>query len=249
MAQRPSRAEDLSIWSSVDAYYEQAVGAADPALSAVVVSSRSEGLPEIQVSPLQGRCLQLLARAVSAARILEIGTLGGYSAIWLARALPPGGRLTTLELDPKHATIARANLDRAGLSSAVEVVVGPAADTLARLQRERVPPFDFTFIDADKESYREYLEASLRLSRPGSLIVADNVVRRGDVRDPKSPDPAVQGIRRMTDWLGHRPELVATVLQTVGAKGHDGWLMALVVGDVSGSPGRGRAPPRGASTT
>ncbi|HTT72607.1 MAG TPA: O-methyltransferase [Thermoplasmata archaeon] len=228
MTQRPSEAEDLALWSRVDAYYEGLLGASDPALTEALRSSAAAGLPAIQVSPLQGKLLHLLARTAGARRILEIGTLGGYSAIWLARALPPGGRLVSLELDPKHAEVARANLARAGLADRVEVRLGPAAESLRRLAAERAEPFDLVFIDADKQGYPEYLEGALRLAKVGTVLVADNVVRRGDVADPGHDDPQVTGVRAMHERLQRTPGVRATVIQTVGAKGYDGFTLARV---------------------
>ena len=214
-------------WDAVDAYFEDLLLAPDPALDAAVVASRAAGLPEIAVAPNQGKLLNLMARAAGARRILEIGTLGGYSAIWLARALPEGGKLVTLEFDPKHAEVARSNLARAGLADRAEVITGPALDTLPKLSG----PFDFIFIDADKQSYPDYFRWAVKLSRKGSLIVADNAVRDGKVADAKSTDPAVIGTRRMVEAMGAEPRVEATALQTVGVKGYDGWAVALVVAD------------------
>jgi predicted O-methyltransferase YrrM len=211
-------------WPAVDAYLEQLFALTDPALEAALEDSRAAGLPEISVSPAQGRVLQVLARAAGARMILEIGTLGGYSAICLARALPPDGRLITLELEPSHAAVARANIARAGLAAAASVIVGPALDTLSTL----TGPFDFIFIDADKPSYPEYLSWALRLSRPTTLIVADNVVRDGAIIDAASDDPRVQGMRRFLEALAGEPRVSATVLQTVGSKGYDGFAVAVV---------------------
>ena len=217
-------------WTEVDRYYESALTASDTDLEAGLRASEAAGLPPIQVSPLQGTFLHLLARAVGARRILEVGTLGGYSTTWLARALPSDGRLVSLELEPKHAEVARLNLGRAGLSDRVEIRVGPAYRGLAALAAERVPPFDFVFLDADKVGYPDYLEGSLRLSRPGTVIVADNVVRGGDVANEATDDPSSLGVRHMTERIAAEPRLSATVLQTVGAKGYDGMTVALVVG-------------------
>ena len=228
MPQRPSPTDDLAVWSSVDRYFGAALGDGDAALADGLRASAAAGLPPIQVSPLQGKLLHLLARAIGARRILEIGTLGGYSTSWLARALPADGRLISLELEPKHAELARANLERAGVADRAEVRVGPATEGLAQLVRERAEPFDLVFIDADKPGYPEYLDGALRLARVGTLIVADNVVRRGDVADPGSTDPSVVGVRRMTERISREPRLAATVVQTVGAKGYDGMTLALV---------------------
>ena len=217
-------------WSAVDGYFTDLLVRPDEALKAALTASDEAGLPTIAVSPNTGKLLHLLARALGARRILEIGTLGGYSTIWLARALPEGGRLITLDFDPKHTRVARANLARAGLDHMIEHREGRAADTLSQLVEAGEPPFDFIFIDADKESYTEYLEWSLKLSRPGSMIVADNVVRAGQVSDSASPDPLVQGVRRFLERVAAEPRLTATVIQTVGIKGHDGLAIALVTG-------------------
>ncbi len=229
MTQRPSAPADVELWTAVDRYYGGILAASDPDLEAVLEASHAAGLPEIQVSPLQGKLLHLLARALGARRILEIGTLGGYSTVWLGRGLAPEGRLYTLELNPRHAEVARANMVRTGLGHAVEVRVGPALELLPALEREGAGPFDLVFIDADKPSYPDYLDWAVRLSRPRSVIVADNVVRRGDVTDAASPDPNVQGIRRMNEAIARNPRLSATAIQTVGPKGHDGFAFAVVL--------------------
>jgi predicted O-methyltransferase YrrM len=218
-------------WSAVDRYFADLLVSPDPALEAALQASAAAGLPSIHVSPSQGKLLQLLARMQNARAILEIGTLGGYSTIWLARALPPDGRLVTLEADPRHAAVARANLARAGLADVVELRLGRALDLLPRLAAEGRGPFDLIFIDADKVSYAEYLEWALRLSRRGSLIIADNVVRKGAVVEADSADPNVQGVRRFNERLAAEPRLSAVALQTVGSKGYDGFAMALVVAD------------------
>jgi predicted O-methyltransferase YrrM len=215
-------------WTAVDGYIGTNLVPADPVLEAALEASTDAGLPPIGVSPAQGMMLHVLARAQGARRILEIGTLGGYSAIWLARALPPGGRLITLEADPRHANVARANLARAGLTDVAEVRVGPAQDTLPRLHAGGDGPFDLIFIDADKPGYPDYLSWSLRLSRPGTMIVADNVVRGGAVAEPASPDPNVQGVRRYIEMMAAEPQISATVIQTVGSKGYDGFALAVV---------------------
>jgi predicted O-methyltransferase YrrM len=217
-------------WTQVDEYLCGLLLPADPALEAALESSTARGLPAIQVSALQGRLLWLLARAQGARSILEIGTLGGYSTIWLARALPAGGRLVTLELDPVHAEVARENLARAGLADRVEVQVGPALESLDRLNAGHQGPFDFVFIDADKTGYPDYFTRALALSRPGTLIVADNVVRGGAVADAGSTDPSVQAVRRLYTMISNEPRVSATVLQTVGVKGYDGLVIALVTG-------------------
>jgi predicted O-methyltransferase YrrM len=214
-------------WSAVDRYYADLLVPDDPALDAALRSAADElGWREGSVSPAQGMFLHLLARASGARSILEIGTLGGYSTIWLARALPPGGRLVTLEADPEHARVARANVARAGLGGAVEVVLGRALDTLPSLEG----PFDLVFLDADKEHNPEYLHRALELSRPGTLIVADNVVRGGSVLDTASDDPTIRGLRRFNELLAADPRVSATAIQTVGAKGWDGFALAVVNG-------------------
>jgi predicted O-methyltransferase YrrM len=215
-------------WDAVDDYLSELLVPADPALAAALADSRAAGLPEIAVAPNQGRLLELLARMCGARRILEIGTLGGYSAIWLARALPDGGRLTTLEYEPRHAEVARGNIARAGLADRVEVVVGAALDTLPELAAGGAGPFDLIFIDADKDNYPGYLDWSLRLSRPGTVLVADNVVRNGGVIEPDHTDPRVRGVREFLARVAAEPRLSATALQTVGTKGYDGFAIALV---------------------
>jgi predicted O-methyltransferase YrrM len=225
-------------WTAVDRYLTDLLVPADPALDAALLASAAAGLPSINVSPNQGRLIQLLARARGARTILEIGTLGGYSTIWLARALPPGGRLVTLESDPGHAAVARANLKYAGLADVVELILGPALETLPRIASEGRGPFDFVFIDADKPSYPEYLNWSLKLSRPGTLILADNIIRDGAVIDPSSDDPRVHGVRCFLDLLASEPRVSSTAIQTVGSKGYDGFALALVTaGHESHTPG------------
>jgi predicted O-methyltransferase YrrM len=219
---------EREVWRAVDRYFVDLFDLDEPVLAEALTASASAGLPDIQVSPLQGRILHLLALLQNARRILEIGTLGGYSTIWLARALPPRGRLVSLELEPRHARVAHSNLKRAGLADRVEIRVGRAIDSLAALEVEGVEPFDFVFIDADKESYPEYLIASLRLSRPGALIVADNVVRNGTIVDPLHPDARVQGIRRFFEVMAAEPRLLPAAIQMVGPKGYDGWAIARV---------------------
>jgi len=228
-------------WTAVDAYLESRLLRTDPVLEACLRTSREAGLPEIQVSPVQGRLLELIAGAAGARRILEIGTLGGYSAICLARALPKGGRLVTLEIEPKHAEVARTNIERAGLSSKVEIRLGPALETLPKILAERMPPFDLVFLDADRPNNRSYLEWALRLTHPGALIVVDNVVRNGEVADPNQRDPRVAGVREMIDAIAGEGRLRATAIQTVGQKGYDGFLLARVEAAEPGrSPGRER---------
>ncbi len=223
----PKKTNDT--WKQVDDFFSNALIPQDPALDRTLRANREAGLPEIDVTPLQGRFLEILVRATGARRVLEIGTLGGYSTIWLARALPQDGVVVTLELEPRHAEIARANLRSADLESRVDFRIGPAAETLAGLVAEGTPPFDFIFIDADKAGYPEYLQWSMRLCRPGTLIVADNVVRDGKVVDPGNPDPNIQGVRQFTDLLAREPRLSATVLQTVAGKGYDGFAVAVVL--------------------
>ena len=210
--------------AAVDAYLAEHLLPSDPSLDDLLTASADAGLPDIAVSPLQGRLLELLARLVQAQRILELGTLGGYSTLWLARALPPGGRIVTLELDPHHAEVARSNLARAGVGDTVEIVVGPALETLPGVAGS----FDLVFIDADKERSADYLAASLGKARPGALIVVDNVVRGGALADLADDDPRVVGARRGVEAIAAEPRLVATGLQTVGAKRWDGMLLAYV---------------------
>jgi predicted O-methyltransferase YrrM len=219
-------AEDL--WNDVDAWLTGHLAPPDEALEAALAATEQAGIPAINVAPNQGKLLQLLARSIGARTMLEIGTLGGYSTIWLARALPPGGRLVTLEIDARNADVARRNIANAGLGDRVEVVLGPALDTLPRLQANGFGPVDFSFIDADKQHNVEYVSWALALSRPGSLIVVDNVVRAGRVIDAASTDPSVQGTRRLFEFIAREPRLTATALQTVGSKGYDGFLLARV---------------------
>jgi predicted O-methyltransferase YrrM len=215
---------DVQTWQDVDGYFTAQLLTPDPVLDAALEANALAGLPAIDVSPAAGKLLHLLARSVGARRILEIGTLGGYSTIWLARALPADGRLVTCEINPHHAEVARANLTRAGLDGLVDVRVGPALDTLPALDG----PFDLAFIDADKQAGAEYFRHALRLSRPGTMIVVDNVVRGGRVADAGSADPAVRGTRAVLDVIAQEPRVEATAIQTVGSKGYDGFLLALV---------------------
>lgn len=212
--------------AAVDDYIASKLLGDDEALSAALRANAAAGLPAIDVSAAQGKMLHLLARIAGARRILEIGTLGGYSTIWLARALPADGQLVTLELDPHHAAVARANLDHAGVGALCEIRVGDAIATLAALPGEAL--FDLVFIDADKERYADYLTAAVRLSRPGTVIVCDNVVREGGVIDPASSDPKVPGTRALFDAIAAHPRLDATAIQTVGAKKWDGFILAVV---------------------
>jgi predicted O-methyltransferase YrrM len=217
-----------SSWIDVDDYYGSLFVPADDYFQAGLAAARSAGLPQIQVSATQGRLLELLARLRGARHILEIGTLGGYSTTWLARALPPGGSLITLELNPRHAEVARANLERAGFGQSVEVRVGAASESLAALHAEGTGPFDLIFIDADKGGYPDYFTWSMRLSAPGTLLVIDNVVRGGRVLEADSTDEDVQGVRRMNELVAAEAGLIVTTLQTVGAKGYDGLTFAYV---------------------
>ena len=215
------------VWSDVDAFFEQHLQPADDILRATLETNVAEGLPPIAVTPPQGKLLHLLARACGARRILEIGTLGAYSTIWLARALPPSGKLITLEIDLHHAEVARRNLERAKVSQRVEIRVGDAAVLLDAMQGY-VEPFDFVFVDADKKSSDVYFKAVLTLSHPGTVIIIDNVVREGKVADASSDDEDIKGIRRMTEWLATQRNISATAIQTVGGKSYDGFLMAIV---------------------
>ena len=218
-------------FAAVDRYVTELLVPSDPALEAARAASAAAGLPAIEVTPTQGRLLELLARLQGARTVLELGTLGAYSTIWLARALPDGGRLVTLELDPRNAEVARANVERAGVADRVELRVGPAAATLRELAAAGEGPFDLIFVDADKGSNDEYLRLALALSRPGTLIVADNVVRGGAVADPATTDPSAQGIRRFNELVAGDPRLDATAIQTVSSKGHDGLALVLVLAD------------------
>jgi predicted O-methyltransferase YrrM len=216
-------------WRAVDQYITDTLLTTDAVLDAAVQAATDAGLPAISVTPSQGKFLQLLARAQGARNILEVGTLGAYSTIWLARALPTGGRLVTLEFEPAHAKVAQANIVRAGLSDVVELRVGAAMDTLPQLAAERRGPFDFIFIDADKENYPGYFTWALKLSRPGTMIIADNVVRDGAVIDASSSDARVQGVRRLHEVIAAEPRVSATAIQTVGSKGYDGFTLAMVI--------------------
>jgi predicted O-methyltransferase YrrM len=220
----------VETWSAVDEFVQGTIVPHDEALTAALRASEEAGLPPIQVSPPQGKTLTLLARSIGAASILEFGTLGGYSTIWLGRALAGGGRLITLEADPRYAEVAERSLERAGLRDAVEVRVGPALDLLPGLDEEGAGPFDFVFIDADKVHTPDYFAWSLERCRPGALIVADNVVRGGLLADPACEDPAVLAQRTFHEMLAAESRVEATTIQTVAAKGYDGFTLALVVG-------------------
>jgi len=221
------------LWSKVDRYLDDLFVGDDPALEAALEASKEAGLPAIAVAPTQGKLLYLLARLQRAKRILEIGTLGGYSTIWLARALPADGRLITLEYVAKHAEVAKANIARAKLADKVEIRVGQALATLSLLAAEKAGPFDLVFIDADRPNNPAYLEWALKHTRKGSLIVCDNVVREGQVLDARSKDAGVQGMRRFNELLATEPRVTATAIQTVGVKGYDGFAVALVTADPS----------------
>jgi predicted O-methyltransferase YrrM len=224
----PIPEELWQLWHSVDQYLTDSLVWPHPALDAALAANSAANLPQRDVSPLQGKLLHLLARLSRARTILEIGTLGGYSTIWLARALPSDGRLISLEADPRHAAVARENIALSGLAHCVDVRVGMALDTLPTIEAEGLGPFDLIFIDADMPNNPHYLEWALRLSRPGSLIVVDNIVRTGAVVDATNPGPGIQGNRRMLELLANEPRLSATAVQTVGSKGYDGLLIALV---------------------
>ncbi|HDR9505386.1 methyltransferase [Burkholderia cepacia] len=219
---------DQDQWNQVDAYFSATLVPSDDALDAALAASNAAGLPAINVAPNQGKLLQLLATIRGARRILEVGTLGGYSTIWLARALPPGGTLVTLELNPEHAKVATRNIARAGFAEVVSVIVGNAKDSLARLVDAGDAPFDFIFIDADKDNNPVYLDAALKLSRPGTVIVVDNVVRGGRVADPDNREPDVVGVREGFARLMAEPKLTTTAVQTVGQKGWDGFSISIV---------------------
>jgi len=220
--------DTTDLWKKVDTFFTDAFIPADSTLDAALAANREAELPAIDVTPLQGKLLELLIRVTGAKRVLELGTLGGYSTIWMARAVGANGTVVTLELDKRHAEIAQHNFDQAGVSGRVPLHVGPASDSLARLVAEKAAPFDFIFIDADKAGYPDYIEWSLKLSRPGTIIIADNVVRDGKVVDPDNADPNIKGVRRFTEIVAQEPRLSTTVLQTVGSKGYDGFAIAIV---------------------
>jgi predicted O-methyltransferase YrrM len=217
------------LWTAVDQYITQTLFPSDPVLEAVLRASAEAGLPPIQVSPSQGKLLYLLARSIHARKILEIGTLGAYSTIWMARALPADGRVLTLEADRKHAEVSGANIARAQLGGMVEQRFGPALDTLPQIAAEGRGPFDLIFIDANKSTMAEYFEWALKLSHPGSMIIADNVIRDGAVIDAASNNADVQGVRRFNERLAAEPRISATEIQTVGSKGYDGFALILVL--------------------
>lgn len=219
-------------WGAIDQYIGEHLITPDPVLDGALRDSTAAGLPAINVAPNQGKFLQLLTLIAGARRVLEIGTLGGYSTIWLARALPDGGRLVTLEFDPAHAAVAAANLDRAGLSDRVDLRVGRAIESLPVLAAEGGGPFDLVFIDADKPSNADYFDWALRLARRGTVIVVDNVVRAGRIVDDGTGDADVDGTRRLFEQVAAESRVSATAVQTVGSKGHDGFLLAVVTADV-----------------
>jgi len=227
-------------WTAIDDYFAGALVGSDAALEAALAASDAAGLPAIAVSSVQGKLLHLLAKLAKARRILELGTLGGYSTIWLARALPRDGRLITLEYQQKHADVARANIARAGLADLVDVRVGAALDMLPGLAQdlaaEQADPFDLVFIDADKVNLPHYFTWSVRLTRPGGVIIVDNVVRGGDVVNAHSEDPNVQGVRRLNEVMAADPSVSATAIQTVGVKGYDGFAIAIVGESQSAAP-------------
>jgi predicted O-methyltransferase YrrM len=217
-------------WSEVDAYFGDLLARREESLEAALEANRQAGLPSIDVSRLQGKFLELLVRITGARRVLEIGTLGGYSTLWMAQALPKGGSIVTLEYSPHHAEVARENLLRAGVLDRVDLRVGAALESLPKLEGGPDAPFDLIFIDADKQNNPAYLECSLKLSRVGTVILCDNVVRDGHVIEPGSGDPNIDGVRKFTEMVAANPRLSATVLQTVGSKGWDGFALAVVVG-------------------
>ena len=219
---------NLERWKQVDRYIQETLVREDAAMQDAVAASDAAGLPSIQVTASQGRLLELLARSIGARRILELGTLGGYSTLWLVRGLAPGGRVVTVEYDAHHAEVARATFARAGVAERIELREGAALDVLPKLAAESAGPFDLVFVDADKANMPEYFTWSLRLTRPGSIIVADNVVREGEVADAASADPSVRGVRRMNELIAAEPRVSATAIQTVGSKGYDGFALILV---------------------
>lgn len=217
-------------WTAVDDYVSEMLVGPDTVLEATLDASSDAGLPEIAVAPNQGKFLMLLAQAIRARHILELGTLGGYSTIWLARALPKDGRVVTLEVDPHHAEVAQTNFKRAGLAASIDLRVGKGLDLLPKLAAERPEAFDLVFIDADKQNIPGYFTWALKLTRPGSLIIVDNVIREGEVIDARSSDPSVKGVRRFNEMLKEETRVSATAIQTVGSKGYDGFAMVLVTG-------------------
>jgi predicted O-methyltransferase YrrM len=225
----PMKKNSQQLWTDVDRYFSDLLAPHDAQLNAAVKANRAAQLPAIDVSPLQGKFLHVLVQMTQAKRVLEIGLLGGYSTIWMARALPRGGRIVSLEYEPRHAEVARENLRRAGLLRSVEIHVGPALASLPILKKEGAGPFDLIFIDADKENNPQYLEWALKLSRPGTVIVIDNVARHGTIIDAKSAEPDIRGTRRCLQMMAKHPRLSAVAMQTVGVKGLDGFAMAVVL--------------------
>ena len=219
---------DAQLFEAVDAYMASLVAPEDEVLTSVQIAARTAGLPDISVSPSEGKLLHVLAQVCNARRILEIGTLAGYSTIWMARALPPDGKIITIEFDPAHAEVARQNFVRAGLQDRISLRVGRALDVLPQLQAAAEPPFDMIFIDADKPPYAEYFQWALKFARPGSLIIADNVIRSGAVLDTAATDERVEGARRFNTLLSKTEDVSAAIIQTVGIKGHDGMAIAVV---------------------
>ena len=219
---------EIKHWTAVDNFLADLCGDEDAALKQARKENEAAGLPPFDLSVAQGQFIHVLVKCLQPKRVLELGTLGGYSTIWIARALPPGGRIVTLEYNPRHAEIARSNLERAGVADRVDIRVGAALDTMPILEAEDAGPFDLIFIDADKGNYRSYLQWAIRMGRPGTTIIADNVVRDGAVMDASSTDPDVQGIRRMFEIMKDETRLSTSVLQTVGSKGHDGFVLAVV---------------------
>ena len=219
---------DQQLFEQVDQYISNLLGDEDDALKGVITSIDAAGIPQISVSANQGKFLQILAKLINAKKILEVGTLGGYSTIWMARALPADGKLITLEIDQAHADVALQNFKKAGVEDKIELRLGPAIETLPTLLKENAEPFDMIFIDADKPPYPEYFEWALKLSRPGTLIIADNVIREGKVLDEHHPDDKVQGVHRLNKMLSGNQKVTATIIQTVGAKEHDGMVIAVV---------------------
>ena len=218
-------------WTSVDNYINGLFVPSDDALDAALKASSEAGLPNIQVAPNQGKLISILAQSIGARKILEVGTLGGYSTIWLARALPADGKLISLEIDPKHAEVARANVARAGLADKVDIRLGKAIDNLPKIVAEGLGPFDLVFIDADKPSNTEYFEWALKMTHKGSLIITDNVIRNGGVADPNSTDDSVRGVRRFNARIAPEKRVTTTEIQTVGSKGYDGLAISLVISD------------------
>ena len=219
------------LWTAVDTYIKEKMVPADAVLSQALQNAKDAQLPPIAVSPTQGKQLHLMARMCGARKILEIGTLGGYSTIWLARALPAGGRVITLELDPKHAAVARKNFELAGVSNLIELRLGSGLESLPKLAAEGLGPFDLIFIDADKGNIPGYFEWALKLSRPGTVIIVDNIIRDGQVIDAKSEDPNICGVRRFNEMLAKESRVSATEIQTVGEKGYDGFALVVVDGE------------------